>query len=102
MRSSKWIADTISSLRSWQNKKDWNSQRKGWGFVSVSASGCCAISVSLYPDYQKDGDKVIDIEGVPLFVRDEVPEMKWFGLIDYKPKGLHKGFQWKFGRKPET
>ena len=67
---------------------------------SVSRTGCCAISVSLYPDYQKEGDKVIDIEGVPLFVRDEVPEMKWFGLIDYKPKGLHKGFQWKFGRKP--
>ena len=30
---------------------------------------------------------------------NEVPELKWFGLIDYKPKGLHKGFQWKFGRK---
>ena len=73
---------------------------EGYGIrFSASRSGCCAVSVSVYPDLKKEGDRVIDIEGVPLFVRDEIPEMNWFGLIDYKPKGLHKGFQWKFGRK---
>ena len=73
---------------------------EGYGIrFAVSRSGCCAINVSLYPDAKKEGDTVIDIEGVPLFVKDDIPEMKWFGLIDYKPKGLHKGFQWKFGRK---
>lgn len=40
-------------------------------------------------------DHVLDIEGVPILVRDEYPEMHWSGLIDYKAKGLHKGFHWK-------
>lgn len=74
------------------------AEGKGIRF-DVSRSGCCAISVSLYPDVKKGSDRVIDIEGVPLFVRNEYPEIKWFGLIDYKTKGLHKGFQWRFGRK---
>ena len=61
---------------------------------------CMRDKTPQYAKWQaKDGDTVIDIEGVPLFVKDDIPEMKWFGLIDYKPKGLHKGFQWKFGRK---
>lgn len=74
------------------------AEGKGIRF-SISRSGCCAIDVSLYPDVEKENDKVIDLEGIPLFVRNEIPEMKWFGLIDYKSKGLHRGFQWRFGRK---
>ena len=44
---------------------------EGYGIrFAVSRSGCCAINVSLYPDAKKEGDTVIDIEGVPLFVKD--------------------------------
>lgn len=73
------------------------AEGKGIRF-SVGRSGCCSMTVTLYPDVERVADQVIDIEGVPIFARDEYPEMNWFGLIDYKPKGLHKGFKWKFGR----
>ena len=73
------------------------AEGKGIRF-GVSRSGCCAMAVSLYPDVERMADQVIDLEGVPVFVRNEYPEMNWSGLIDYKPKGLHKGFQWRSGR----
>ena len=70
------------------------AEGKGIRF-SVVRSGGCSLAVTLYPDAERMSDHVLDIEGVPILVRDEYPEMHWSGLIDYKAKGLHKGFHWK-------
>ena len=44
---------------------------------AVTRSGCCSI------------------DGIHILSRDEYPELQWSGTIDYKAKGLHKGFSWK-------
>ena len=62
---------------------------------SVSRSGCCSMAVSIYPDAERVNDQVLEFDGIRILTRDEYPEMHWSGIIDYKPRGLHKGFSWK-------
>ncbi|MBQ6371203.1 MAG: hypothetical protein IJJ21_06460 [Firmicutes bacterium] len=62
---------------------------------AVTRSGCCSIAVSIYPDAERMGDHVMEVDGIHILSRDEYPELQWSGTIDYKAKGLHKGFSWK-------
>lgn len=62
---------------------------------SVSRSGCCSIAVSIYPDTERVTDQVIDIDGIRILTKNEYPDLRWNGTIDYKAKGLHKGFSWR-------
>ena len=62
---------------------------------AVARSGCCSIAVSIYPDAERMGDHVMEVDGIHILSRDEYPELQWSGTIDYKAKGLHKGFSWK-------
>lgn len=62
---------------------------------SVGRSGCCSMSVSIYPDVERMGDQVVEADGIRILVKDEYPELQWNGTIDYKGKGLHKGFSWR-------
>ena len=62
---------------------------------SVERSGCCSMSVSIYPDFERDRDEVMEVEGIRILTRNEYPELGWVGTIDYKSKGLRKGFTWK-------
>lgn len=61
----------------------------------VTRSGCCSMSVVLYPDRERVNDKVIEVDGVRILSKDEYPDLQWNGTIDYKDRGLHKGFRWK-------
>ncbi len=65
---------------------------------SPARSGCCSMAVTLYPDVERVNDTVIEVDGVRILTRDEYPEMDWTGTIDHKARGLHKGFQFRFGR----
>lgn len=62
---------------------------------SVGRSGCCSMAVSIYPDVERVSDQVIEADGVRILTKDEYPDLTWIGVIDYKAKGLHKGFSWK-------
>lgn len=62
---------------------------------SVSRSGCCSVSVSIYPDVERLKDKIIDVDGYTVVTRDEYPDLTWRGTIDHKDSGLRKGFVWK-------
>lgn len=62
---------------------------------SVGRSGCCSMSVSIYPDTERVTDQVIDVDGIRILTKDEYPDLTWIGVIDYKAKGLHRGFTWK-------
>ena len=35
------------------------------------------------------------VDGIRIFFDNEYPDFTWVGTIDYKEKGLHKGFHWK-------
>ena len=63
---------------------------------AVGRSGCCSVAVSIYPDVERVTDEVIDVDGIRVLTKkDEYPDLQWAGTIDYKEKGLHKGFAWK-------
>jgi len=62
---------------------------------TVARSGCCSMAVKLYPDAERVTDQVIEVDGVRILTKDEYPELTWIGTIDYKEKGLHKGFSWR-------
>ena len=62
---------------------------------AVTRSGCCSMAVAIYPDAERVGDEVIEVDDVRVLVKDEYPDLHWNGTIDYKAKGLHKGFSWK-------
>lgn len=62
---------------------------------TVARSGCCSMSVKIYPDVERVTDQVIEVDGIRILIKDEYPELTWIGTIDYKGKGLHKGFSWR-------
>ncbi|MBQ6401901.1 MAG: hypothetical protein IJI20_06420 [Firmicutes bacterium] len=62
---------------------------------SVSRSGCCSIAISIFPDAERDTDEVIEVDGIRIVTNGEYPDLEWKGTIDYKTKGLRKGFVWK-------
>ncbi len=62
---------------------------------SVARSGCCSMAVHLYPDTERITDQAIEVDGIRILTKNEYPELTWIGTIDYKKKGLHKGFSWK-------
>lgn len=38
---------------------------------------------------------VLSVDGVRILMDDSFPDFTWVGTIDYKEKGLHKGFHWR-------
>ena len=62
---------------------------------TVARSGCCSMAVSIYPDTERITDEVIEVDGIWILTKNEYPDLHWAGTIDYKAKGLHKGFAWK-------
>ena len=43
----------------------------------------------------RQGVIVLIVGGIRIFFDNEYPDFTWVGTIDYKEKGLHKGFHWK-------
>ena len=62
---------------------------------SVARSGCCSVSVSIFPDVERVTDRSIEVDGCTVVMKDEYPDLTWRGVIDYKEKGLKKGFLWR-------
>jgi Fe-S cluster assembly iron-binding protein IscA len=70
---------------------------------SVRSQGCCNLSIRIFPE--KDPlakaaadalpDNILDVDGIHILFDDTYDEFTWVGSIDYKEKGLHKGFHWK-------
>ena len=76
---------------------DLASQNKAIRFT-VTRSGCCSMAASIYPDAERVGDLILEADGVRILTRDEYPELTWIGTIDYKSRGLHRGFIWRPSR----
>lgn len=62
---------------------------------AVARSGCCSMAVNIYPDTERITDEIIEVDGIRILTRNEYPELVWNGTINYKSKGLHKGFYWR-------
>ena len=62
---------------------------------SVTRSGCCSIAIRIFPDVERTGDQVIEADGVRIVTNGEYPDLEWKGTIDYRTKGLRKGFVWR-------
>ena len=62
---------------------------------AVTRSGCCSMAVSIYPDAERVNDEIIEADGVRLLTKNEYQDLIWRGTIDYKEKGLRRGFIWK-------
>jgi Fe-S cluster assembly iron-binding protein IscA len=70
---------------------------------SVRSQGCCNLSIRIFPE--KDPlnettgdalpDNILNVDGIHILFDDTYDEFTWVGSIDYKEKGLHKGFHWK-------
>ena len=82
---------------------------------SVRAQGCCNLAVRIYPVPDPAGEghpdsaagqreespigaipeDILTVDGIRILFDNEYPDFTWVGTIDYKEKGLHKGFHWK-------
>ena len=79
---------------------------------SVRSQGCCNLSIRIFPEkdplaktpdntlHPAPGDlalpaNILDVDGIHILFDDTYDEFTWVGSIDYKEKGLHKGFHWK-------
>lgn len=63
---------------------------------AVRKCGCSSMAVSIYPDVERATDRVIEIDDIRVLSgKNDYPDLQWVGTIDYKTKGLHKGFVWK-------
>ena len=76
---------------------------------SVRAQGCCNLAVRIFPvpdlaDMEGQNEELpaeaipedmLIVDGIRIFFDNEYPDFTWVGTIDYKGKGLHKGFHWK-------
>ena len=82
---------------------------------SVRAQGCCNLSIRIFPVPDPTGESqpdpaarqdekppaeailedILIVDGIRIFFDNEYPDFTWVGTIDYKEKGLHKGFHWK-------
>ena len=74
---------------------------------SVRAQGCCNLAVRIFPvpdpaaglndesPAEAIPDDMLIVDGIRIFFDNEYPDFTWVGTIDYKEKGLHKGFHWK-------
>ena len=83
--------------------------------LSVRAQGCCNLAVRIFPVPDPVGgphpdaaarqneespagaipEDLLIVDGIRIFFDNEYPDFTWVGTIDYKEKGLHKGFHWK-------
>lgn len=63
--------------------------------ISISRSGCCGVAVTISPDVERTGDRVIEVDGIRVLTRDEYPDLQWYGTMDYREKGLRRGFVWQ-------
>lgn len=62
---------------------------------SVRSQGCCNLSIRIFPEKESLTDNILDVDGIHILFDDTYDEFTWVGSIDYKEKGLHKGFHWK-------
>ena len=66
---------------------------------SVRSQGCCNLAVRIFPVPDPAGEAIPDdiliVDGIRILFDNEYPDFTWVGTIDYKEKGLHKGFHWK-------
>ena len=66
---------------------------------SVRAQGCCNLSIRIFPVPEPaEGaipEDILTVDGIRILFDNEYPDFTWVGTIDYKEKGLHKGFHWK-------
>ena len=63
--------------------------------ISISRSGCCGVAVTIAPDVERTGDQLMEVDGIRILTRDEYPDLQWYGTMDYREKGLRRGFVWK-------
>ncbi len=70
---------------------------------SVRSQGCCNLSIRIFPEKDPPNeatgdalpDNILNVDGIHILFDDTYDEFTWVGSIDYKEKGLHKGFHWK-------
>ncbi len=74
---------------------------------SVRQQGCCNLAVRIFPvpdpaagqDEKPPAEAILEdiliVDGIRILIGNEYPDFTWVGTIDYKGKGLHKGFHWK-------
>lgn len=83
-----------------------NDQSKNGIYVYLAGVGCGGggtASFSLAPVEQKDGDNVIEIEGIPFIYDDLLLKHTDYISIDYKPSAYDKEIwltQFRIRREP--
>lgn len=60
--------------------------------IDITHSGCCGYALTILPSLGKPDDISIDVDGLSLAVAKDVNEFIRNIKIDYKRRGIRKGF----------